>query len=189
MSETVICACPSDPVHRVRARYQHVHGSMYGPRTGIGTGIPGGYMEGYTGYPPTRSQTARGGCRSQRSGPVAPAGGGVVGICARTYWDRPSCAPAHPPTHPCGARSPKGSLVGGWAPHGQRARLRLHFLKVSQNQEVSPKSIEKACHSPRFPKTAPEVTSWISQISILASLLSQGINGSYLTIRRTLLSK
>ena len=38
-SKTVICACPSGPVHRVRAQYQHVDGCRVLP----GTGITGGY--------------------------------------------------------------------------------------------------------------------------------------------------
>ena len=42
--------------------------------------------------------------------------------------------------------------LGAWgrgpAPRANRARFRPHFLKVSQNGGVSPKSHQKACHTP-----------------------------------------
>ena len=81
------------------------------------------------------------------------------------------------------------SLVGGWTL--QRARARFHAIshKVSQNAKVSPNMSEKACHSPYIPKQGPEVTSWISGISVSGSLLSQGINGSFWRLTGTLLSK
>ena len=54
---------------------------------------------------------------------------------------------------------------------------------------MSPKYVEKASRSPYISKRVQKVTSWISRISILLSLLSQGINRAVLTTRRGLLSK
>ena len=107
----------------------------------------------------------------------------------RPRWTDPGTS-AHPPTHPCGARSVLWpSLVEGWAPRAVGARFDLISQKVSQNGEVSPKVSEKASRSPYIPKRVPEVTSSISQISIIRSLLSQGINGPVLGLTLTLCSK
>ena len=55
-------------------------------------------------------------------------------------------------THPPGpVRTPAGSLPGSSANAASwpiTARFDLLFCKVSQNTEVSPKSVDKACHSP-----------------------------------------
>ena len=117
--------------------------------------LPGWGPGGYTGRvirdPAPRSQTARGGSQNQRSGPRRPCKGrsGWVLGAGRTGTD--PRAPAHPPTHPCGARSVLASqaLPGrGWAPRAETATFDLIFHKVSQNDRVSPKYVEKACHSP-----------------------------------------
>ena len=64
-----------------------------------------------------------------------------------------------------------------------------YLLKVSQNGKVSPRNVQKACHSPYLPKRVSKVTSWNSEVSVSRSLLSQGINGLLLTINGCLLSK
>ena len=102
----------------------------------------------------------------------------VLGAWARV----PGCAAPGPP---CGARS--GTLVPSlsWTLRcrllANKARFHTFLSKVSQNGEVSTKKCQKACHSPYISKRPPKVTSWISQISVLLSLLLQGINGLFLT--------
>ena len=106
-------------------------------------GIPGEYQGGYTGYYPATACKVP--MRNARS-------------AGRGYWDRPQgsrCSAAGrlpgPPSGP--GRSLQALPVLGpsecrlWA---IRARFNLILLKVSQNDEVSPFFIEKACHSPCF---------------------------------------
>ena len=59
------------------------------------------------------------------------------------------------------------------------ARFQDISLKVSQNREVSPKYHQKACHSPYIQNEVQKSPLDILQISIWASLLSQGINGPF----------
>ena len=126
-----------------------------------GVGVQGGYGDwvgtgrGYTGYlsstlleEPYPAKRARRPCRG-RSGGVG-----------RTYWGRRR---GRLPDHPCGARS--GTLYPPClGPSECRltakgARYHLIFYKVSQNDEVSPKSVDKACHSPYIQKRLRKVAS------------------------------
>ena len=109
---------------------------------GMGTGwVVGGVYRVY--YP-----AARGGSRYSEAGPGSPSMG--------LEWVVPGagrpCAVTHPGTHPCGARSPTGSLVPGWALNAAswpiRARFTSFSIKLSQNGQVSPENVEKASHSP-----------------------------------------
>ena len=86
----------------------------------------------------------------------------LAAVQPRGYWDRPpacnreygdgggdgSC------THPSGPVSPPVGLPGAGPLEcrlsANRARIEAISLKVSQNQEVSPKCVHKACHSPHF---------------------------------------
>ena len=175
--KTTVChgvPVPSRVVHAVS-------GCRAVPVRGMGGWV---YRVGNTGCT-QRARFARGEVPVQRSGPRSPAGAEWVVRGART--------PAAPGTHPSGpVGTPAGSLPGSWTlPASWPIGARFHdiLLKVSQKAIVSPKGVEKASHSPYLPKRVPEVTSWISRISVLASLLSQGINGLYLTGTGTLLSK
>ena len=166
-------------MYHVRLVCQHVcTGPVWRPGRVYRVGIRVGNTECYTQYPPARSQTARGANPPSGAGPGSPEGwSGGVGA-ADVLGPLPG---AHPPSdHPLrplqGLRGPLRCLR---APCGQRARFHYISLKVSQNVEVSPKSVEKACHSPCSSKRCPKVTSWNSQISVFVSLLSQGINGPF----------
>ena len=90
----------------------------------------------------------------------------------------------YPCTAPTQARTPTHGRAN-W----EKARNEVNSSKVSQNAEVSPKSVHKACHSPCFSKRASKVSSWNSEIYVLPSLLSQGINGPVLGLPDTLWSK
>ena len=99
-------------------------------------------------------------------------------------------------THPLRTPGAPGPASLVWALSSSKAaswpiRVRFDLIsyKVSQNGNVSPESVEKAYVSPYITKRVRKVTSWISQISRFPSLLSQGINGPYLTVHGTLLSK
>ena len=57
--------------------------------------------------------------------------------------------------HPCGARSVAQApslylpqLPGKCRLWANKARFQVKYTKVSQNDEVSPKSVHEACHSP-----------------------------------------
>ena len=113
-----------------------------------GVGIQGGYMGGLYRVP---SQLLGEGPGTSVAGPGGPAGAGVGGFLepgARTE------AVDGPRYHPCGARSvwPRPALpVPGTLECrllAKGARFDLHFYKVSQNDEVSPKYVEKASLSP-----------------------------------------
>ena len=106
--------------------------------------VPGGAIPGTT----QPARFARKEVLRQRSGPRR--------ACrARSGWSegrvRPSCR--NPPL-----RGPVGPMLGPpWFLHLSpgnaaswpiKARLRVKLSKVSQNAEVSPKSVEKAYHSP-----------------------------------------
>ena len=89
------------------------------------------------------------------AGPGRPAGPGVGGTragCVSPWVFGGGTAISHP----CGARSvPEGPpwICPQNAASGPiTARLRVPLLKHSQNGEVSPKSVDKACHSPCFQK-------------------------------------
>ena len=103
----------------------------------------GGCRDGYTGYYPP---TARGEAWTAKRAPEAPTRGWSGWSRARTSQ--------RSPTHPLQASGLPGpaSLVGSQnAASGPiRARLRSNLCKVSQNSEVSPKYVQKACHSPCF---------------------------------------
>ena len=81
--------------------------------------------------------------------------GGYLGTVPVDPFARPAL---HPPWHcqgPVGA--PAGPLPGaGPASPSRRARFHYILLKVSQNGQVSPNILEKACHSPCF-QTGPGI--------------------------------
>ena len=103
-----------------------------------GRAIPG-YYPPSTLKSPTQSLTAK-------RAPEAPAGAGVGGQ-GRAGWDGPC-------THPPGPVGP--AALPGTGPSQNPAswpiwaRIDLILLKVSQKREVSPKYVNKACHSPYF---------------------------------------
>ena len=123
-----------------------------GVRAGYGTGwcTGGVYRVGNTGglyrYPATLLEETHG----QRSGPRRPCRGRSGWSMGRTYRGRRR--DGHSP--PCGpGRHPAGTSLG--IPSecrltANRARIHQYFSKVSQKAEVSPKNVEKACHSPCF---------------------------------------
>ena len=85
-------------------------------------------------------------------GPDSEAGPGSPSIGLEwVVWTAAPRTSAHPP---CGPGRP--CWPPWWAPRAIaasgpiRARFQLHFYKVSQNGQVSPKYVHKACHSPCF---------------------------------------
>ena len=117
-----------------------------------------GTWEGYTGYYPATPLCSRRACSSE-AGPGSPCIGAGVGgnMAGRTVG-------AAPRTHPSGARSgPCRSFPGtGLRFRPSRligSRFRLISQKLSQNDRVSPKSVQKAYVSPYIPKRVRKVTS------------------------------
>ena len=124
---------------------QPVHGArVWVPGRGstrVGYGWVGTWV-GYTGSLPTSVKRST----RQRSGPGSPCRGWSGGLVH-------SAPGSHRPPTPLrsGARSAVcGTLPGNAASWPIRARLRSISENVSQNDQVSPKSIKKACHSPYF---------------------------------------
>ena len=114
-----------------------------------GVGIPGGY-QGWVYRGSTPSHAARGGPASQRPQGAGPPprgrvgwkqGPGDTGTAAGRLLDHPA-GPVRPP---CGPPCP-GPLECRLL--ANKARFQANLLKVSQNRGVSPKVVEKACHSP-----------------------------------------
>ena len=156
--KTVICACPTGT--------RTSPAVCTAPADGLG-GCLGGYGRvvyrvGNRCAIPGTQPPARGDTQTSEAGPGSPLGAGVGGSGGRA---NPGTAAGTVPTHPCGARS-----VLPWRPSLYRtlqiaaswpytARFDLISYKVSQNGEVSPESVEKACHSPHIQKRVPKVTS------------------------------
>ena len=69
-----------------------------------------------------------------------------------------------------------------------KARFRYIYLKVSQYPECHQNMLMRPAIVP-VPKTGRKVTTLNSEISIICSLLSQGINGPVLGLRHVLSSK
>ena len=100
--KTAICTCPSGTQHGTAATL----GTVQRPGRVLGTGILGGYWEGYTGTGVLPSHTARGGLSSQRSGPGSPQGLEWWGTEAgRTGGAADGPHPPGPVSHPAGAFS------------------------------------------------------------------------------------
>ena len=107
-----------------------------------------GWVRG--GAIPGTHRTLESGGRYSGAGPGSPGTG--------LEWVVSAVAPAEPCPHPPGpVGTPAGSLPGtclsspGKPASGPiRARLRSIYEKLSQNDEVSLKSHQKACHSPYF---------------------------------------
>ena len=116
------------------------------------------YRVGNTGYLPSQPALLGERYPRQRSGPrnppcrggwsgwsgIARANGGTGTVLV------PPSGPGQPARGPPCTRTLQGPT---WA------RFDLLFLKLSQNQEVSPKSVNKACHSPYIQKRVRKVTS------------------------------
>ena len=155
--------CPETCVQVVTLAYMVCGAGWYqGGYTGWGTGRV--YQGGYTGWvyreaipgtqpccsgsPPETAERARRPCRGRSGG---------------LRWAGEPAAPGTVPAHPCGARSvPTGPPWLGPCKCRLLANMaRFHDIpqKVSQNRQVSPGSVEKACHSPQYPKRVQEVTS------------------------------
>ena len=116
-----------------------------------GAGIPGGYQEGYIGYPALRQRCSRRGQDTAERAPEGPAGPGVGGILSS---DVPAAGRSSPPCGP-GRFPPRGTLPGMTSECrllANKARFQDILLKVSQNGEVSTLFRQKACHSPCFQK-------------------------------------
>ena len=169
--ETAICTCPAGTTPR---------GSPGTAPTAGRVGIPGGYT-GWVGrgaipgyYRGTTQRPRKVPYPAERA-PEALAGAGVGGI-----WDRPR---ERPLTTPAGPGRVLGTLPVSSSSNAAsgpiRARFHVKSSKVSQNGIVSPRNVEKACHSPYFQNGLQKSPLDISRISILASLLSQGINGPF----------
>ena len=107
--ETVICACPSSPVHGGNPRCNTAGRAL----AAGGTGILGGYWEGYTGYggvlPTHRARRSY----TSEAGPVGPAGPGVGGCRAGCVSLGPSATPPLPAVGPAplGGSSSKPRLL------------------------------------------------------------------------------
>ena len=118
----------------------------------VGMGL-GGYQGGYTGWviPGSSTDLPRAKrSRYQRSGPRKPPQGAGVGGYLHSAPKVFGGGTGSGTTTPCGrARSavPEPSECRLWA---HMARFDLISQKSSQNDEVSPKSVEKACNSPCF---------------------------------------
>ena len=139
------------------------HSSDVGHRHGTRVGIRGGYIPGgCTGaIPGTTLHRARKPLTSG-AGPGSPAGAGVGGLGAGRV---PPCSAAGDGSwdHPSGPVGAPGPLP---VPGPLECRLwpitaRFHDIsqKLSKNGHVSPKYVEKACHSPCIPKWVQKVTS------------------------------
>ena len=109
---------------------------------------PGGYQGGlYRGSTPSHL-LARGRPISQRSGPVrllqGAWSGGDMGLdaCRRRCSWVPPCGPGQACCPPC-TQDPLNAA--SWP---IRARFRPLYTKLSENREVSPKYVDKACLSP-----------------------------------------
>ena len=115
-----------------------VQGWVYG----VGTRV------GYTGVLPSDHALLGERSSDSEAGPVEPCRGSewvVTGARANRRLD------GHPPPFGPGRSSPAGPPWGyPWnaASWPITARLRSLFYKVSQNGRVSPKSVDKAYHSP-----------------------------------------
>ena len=116
--------------------------------------VRGMVLGGYTGraipgYYPAAKHPDRKDPYDSEAGPGSPAGAGVGGHMGPS----PGCATArYHPTGPVGLPAgalpvPGLRLAASWP---IRTRLRSKPVKVSQNLEVSPKSVKKASHSPCF---------------------------------------
>ena len=118
------------PVHGAGVRWDGCTG--YGTRWVLG--------RGYTGYPASSKAEAD----TSGAGPVSPCKGlEWVGICCSAHCTsgttlRARSVLAGPP---CTSSSKPASWPIG-------ARFEVISCKVSQNHEVSPKSVHKACHTP-----------------------------------------
>ena len=123
--------------------------------------VPGGYSRVGTGWviPGTQPAAKDGhpqGNPDSGAGPVGPAGAGVGGQGYRPRWTVPVRPPIPLPT--LASQGPVGPLQGPpWyrtlamsASGPIRARIDLISCNISQNDEVSPKSVEKASISPYF---------------------------------------
>ena len=80
------------------------------------------------------------------AGPGSPIGAGVGGLAAAPPG-RPAPTLRARSAHPWASLVPPRAIAASWP---IRARYRLYFYKVSQNDRVSPKYVEKACHAPCF---------------------------------------
>ena len=116
------------------------------PGVAVRTGMAGWVYRGVLpSHPATRTDIPRAKDPAERA-PEAPSGGW-------SGWD-PAASPSvrHPPCGP--GQTPAGSsLVPPRAKAASwpiKARIQSYFSKVSQNHRVSPKYVQKACHSPYF---------------------------------------
>ena len=153
--ETVICTCTTGSRTRPWYRGEPDVRAQWVPGWVYRVGIPGGTWEGYTGTQP---------CCSGRG---VPSEAGPGRPCRGLEWvgyspgARTEAVGGYIPT----LRARSGSVSPPWdIPLDCRllakgARFHLIFYKVSQNREVSPKSVEKACHSPCLPKRVRKVAS------------------------------
>ena len=129
---------------------------MHGPHRGVGCG-PGGYQGGYTGWviPGVGTGTTQPHCSGRgpydsEAGPgralQGPWSGWSYGARANGRRD------GHIPTLRArsGPEDPPWDMPSECRPGTNTARFHYISYKVSQNGKVSPKNIEKACHSPYF---------------------------------------
>ena len=138
--------------------------------------VPGGvWVGGYQGWLYRVLPSCSGRVQIQRSGPRKPCKGWSG------WYLEPGAGRSVPTLRarsvPC--RALPGTDLAERPSLAYRARIDLISWKLSQNGIVSPKCVEKACHSPHIQKRVQKSPLDISQISTFASLLSQGINGLF----------
>ena len=143
-----------------------------------------GIRVGYTGVLPSRQAPHAKGGPDSEAGPGRPRGPGVGGQEEPSPYVR---------THPSGARSvhpwPSLVLLEQMPASGPIRRELTSFLINLVKTPECHRNMSKRPAVVPISKTAPKVSSSKTEISILASLLSQGINRVVLTRHVSLLSK
>ena len=143
---------------------------------GTGDGYTGGCRGGLYRVP---HPAAKGGPRTSGAGPVGPARAGVGG-----FWDRnTTCSAAGSVPTPAGpGRSCQHALPGtsqNAASGPITARFQSIYYKVSQNRGVSPKSAQKACHSPYIQNGSKKSALEILRFPILAAFSHKELMGHF----------
>ena len=126
--------------------------------TRVGMG-PGGYRGGLYRVLPTQPPCCSRSKPDSEAGPRKALQGPGVGWsgAADVRWAGRLQNPPYGPGRSLWALP--GSGPSECPPRAHRARINLILLKVSQNAEVSPKYVNKACHSPHSQNGSQKVAS------------------------------